>query len=311
MRSVGSLQLGVTAMEDQPRWECDGRDWPNRAFSEFVLAGGVRWHVQRMGEGPVLLLLHGTGAATHSWRDFAPILAENFTLIAPDLPGHGFTSSPPYEQMSLPGMAAAVGALVDTLQVRPELALGHSAGAAILIWACLEGRIAPQGLISINGALMPWRGLPGHIFSPVAKLLAGSGLVSRLFAWRAGNRREVERLVESTGSTLEPIGLDLYQRMIRFPSHVRATLSMMANWDLALIEQALPKLPAPLYLIVGEGDMTVSPREARRVRERLPSAELIALPGLGHLAHEEQPAEVAAVVRRVARQLGLLSAPSF
>lgn len=149
-----------------PNWELDGRDWPNRASSEFVSAGGLRWHVQRMGQGPVLLMLHGTGAATHSWRDFAPILAEHFTLIAPDLPGHGFTSAPPYERMSLPGMAGLIGSLVETLGVQPDLVLGHSAGAAILIRARLEGRIAPRGLISLNGALLPWRGLPGRLFSP-------------------------------------------------------------------------------------------------------------------------------------------------
>ncbi len=285
---------------DHPRWETDGRDWPNREFSGFVSAGGLRWHVQRMGQGPVLLLLHGTGAATHSWRDLAPLLADHFTVIAPDLPGHGFTAAPPFERMSLPGMAAAVGDLIEALGVRPELALGHSAGAAILIRLCLDGRIAPRGLISLNGALLPWRGLPGHVFSPAAKVMAKSELMSRIFAWQAGNRRGVARLVANTGSRLEPSGHEFYRRLVRSPGHVRAALSMMANWDLNLIEQALPALQTPLYLVVAEGDQTVSPREARRVRERLPGAELTMLPGLGHLAHEERPADVAAIVQGVA-----------
>lgn len=298
-------------MDDRPNWERDGCDWPNRESSRFVSAAGMRWHVQEMGQGPVLLMLHGTGAATHSWREFAPILAEHFRLIAPDLPGHGFTTPPPYHSMSLPGMAGYVAELVETLGVEPDLVLGHSAGAAILIRACLEGRLAPRGLISLNGALMPWRGLPGHVFSPAAKLFAKNSLVSRLFALRAANRKSIQRLVDSTGSTLEPFGVDLYQRLIRSPSHVRASLSMMANWDLTLIEAGLPRLETPLFLVVGEGDTTVSPREAHRVRERLlPSADLTLLPGLGHLAHEERPGEVADVVRRIAGQLGVLSAPS-
>lgn len=289
---------------DAPDWERDGHDWPNRAFSQFISAGGLRWHVQRMGQGPVLLLLHGTGAATHSWRDVAPLLAAQFTLIVPDLPGHGFSTALPYAQMSLPGMAAAVGELLETLGVQPELALGHSAGAAILIRLCLDARIAPRGLISLNGALLPWRGLPAHVFSPAAKLMANSALVSRLFAWQAGNRRGVERLVANTGSRLESSGVEYYRRLVRSPAHVRAALSMMANWDLALIEQGLPRLRTPLYLIVGERDRTVSPREAQRVREHLPSAEPMTLPGLGHLAHEEQPAQVAALVRQIAERLG-------
>ena len=304
---LDSMRVGF-GVNDKPSWDRDGRDWPNRAASEFVSAGGLRWHVQRMGQGPVLLMLHGTGAATHSWRDFAPVLAEHFTLIAPDLPGHGFTAALPYDRMSLPGMAAAVGALVETLGVRPDLVLGHSAGAAILIRACLEGLVAPRGLVSLNGALLPWRGLPGRIFSPAAKLFATNSLVSTLFAWRARNRKVIERLVDSTGSTLEPVGVEFYQRLIRYPSHVRASLSMMANWDLELIEQGLPQLSTPLFLVVGERDASVSPREAHRVRQGLlPAAELIELAGLGHLAHEERPREVAEVVYRIAGYLGLLS----
>lgn len=293
-------------MDERPSWARDGHDWPNRASSDFVSAGGLSWHVQRMGQGPQLLLLHGTGAATHSWRDLAPLLARDFTLVAPDMPGHGFTSSLPFERMSLPGMAAAVGALVRELEIAPDLVLGHSAGAAILIRACLEGLIAPRGIVSLNGALMPWRGLPGHFFSPAAKLLATSPLTSRFFAWRARDRRKIERLVDSTGSTLDPLGVDLYHRLIRFPSHVSAALSMMANWDLTLIERALPGLRTPLFLVVGERDTTVSPREARRVQQLLPSAQLVELPGLGHLAHEERPAQVATVLSDIARGLGLV-----
>ncbi|MGQ9831614.1 MAG: alpha/beta fold hydrolase BchO [Thermochromatium sp.] len=298
--------MGVTA---GPNWELDGRDWPNRASSLFVSAGGLRWHVQWMGQGPVLLLLHGTGAATHSWRDVAPILSEHYTIVAPDLPGHGFTSAPSYERMSLPGMASLIGSLVETLGVPPDLVLGHSAGAAILIRARLEGRIAPRGLISLNGALLPWRGLPGRLFSPAAKLLATNPLVSHVFAWRARNRRVIQGLIDSTGSTLDPVGMELYQRLIRHPSHVRASLAMMAHWDLRLIEQDLPQLDTPLFLIVGDRDMTVSPREAQRVRDQLcPNAKLFELPGLGHLAHEERPHEVARIVREIGVYLGLLAA---
>ena len=72
-------------------WTVDGADWPNRDASRFVEAGGLRWHVQVMGTGPVALLVHGMGASSHSWRDVAPLLASRFTVIIPDLPGHAFT----------------------------------------------------------------------------------------------------------------------------------------------------------------------------------------------------------------------------
>ncbi|MEM7746067.1 MAG: alpha/beta fold hydrolase, partial [Pseudomonadota bacterium] len=111
-------------------WNRDGRDWPNREASVFVRTGGVAWHVQRMGSGPRLLLLHGTGGATHSWRGLLPALADRFDVVAPDLPGHGFSSM---GMASLPGMAGAVRDLLATLDVAPEYIVGHSAGAAIAL----------------------------------------------------------------------------------------------------------------------------------------------------------------------------------
>ena len=130
-------------------------------------------------QGPALLLLHGTGAATHSWRGLLPLLAQHFSVVAPDLPGHGFTQSPPPHRLSLPGMAADLGALLRKLDVKPEIVVGHSAGAAILARMCLDGRIAPRLLVSLNGAFMPFGGVANHLFSPLAKLLVMNPLVPR------------------------------------------------------------------------------------------------------------------------------------
>lgn len=297
-------------MDGHPSWKREGQDWPNRSASRFPLAAGLRWHVQRMGRGPVLLLLHGTGAATHSWRDLAPLLAGRFDVIAPDLPGHGFTQAPPARGLSLPGMARSVAELLRQLGVRPALAVGHSAGAAVLARMCLDGCIAPRVLVSLNGALLPLFGLAGHVFSPAARLLAAAPLVPRLFAWRAGASGAVERLVASTGSRLDPRGVELYRRLIVSPGHVGATISMMANWELDGLERDLPHLAPDLVLVVAERDRTVNPVEAERVLARLPSARVIRLPGLGHLAHEERPELVAGLIDEVAATSGVLPVAS-
>ena len=295
-------------MSDRPDWQREGRDWPNREASRFPVESGLRWHLQVMGEGPVILLVHGTGAATHSWRRLAPLLAERFQVLAPDLPGHGFTQAPPAPAaLSLPGMAAALGGLLRQLGKAPALVVGHSAGAAILARMCLDGLIDPRALISLNGALLPLNGLPGHFFSPAAKLLAATPFLPHLFAWRASAPDAVERLVRSTGSTLDPEGIALYRRLISCPGHVGATLSMMANWQLEPLERALPALRPPLFLVVGDNDWTVPPAEAQRVRGRLPTARIISLPRLGHLAHEERPEEVADLITQLAVSVGVLT----
>lgn len=281
-------------------WSRDGGDWPNREASAFVEAAGIRWHVQRTGEGPPLLLLHGTGAATHSWRGLMPILARRFTVIAPDLPGHGFTRSPPAHRLSLPGMAADVSQLLSALDVKPEIAVGHSAGAAILARMCLDGKIAPRLLVSLNGAFMPFGGVANQLLSPLAQLLVINPLVPRLFAWQASNAGAVERLIQNTGSKIDPQGIALYGTLVRSPAHVAAALQMMANWRLQPLLHDLPRLKTNLLLVAADNDRSVSPDVARQVREIYPRATIEHLPGLGHLAHEEQPQRIADLITRYA-----------
>lgn len=285
-------------MQHRPDWPRDGRHWPNRAASRFVRAAGFRWHVQVAGDGPAVLLLHGTGAATHSWRSLLPLLAERFTVIAPDLPGHGFTDTPPAHTLSLPGMAEAVGALLRELAVHPHLVVGHSAGAAVLTVMALDEVIAPRALVSVNGALLPLRGGPGDlfIFSALARMLVSLPLVPWMISRSAGSRGAIERLLRGTGSVIDPAGVDDYGMLVRHPGHVAAALGMMAAWDLHSLSRALPRLQVPLTLVVGENDRTIPPADAQRVRALLPAAKVISLPRLGHLAHEEDAPAVAAII---------------
>jgi magnesium chelatase accessory protein len=284
------------APSDTLDWAHEGQDWPHREASRFVQAGGLRWHVQQMGSGPVALLVHGTGAATHSWRGLAPLLAQRWTVVAPDLPGHGFTQTPAAAGLALPGIAAGLGALLQALGLRPALAVGHSAGAAVLARMVLDGAIAPRALVSLNGALLPLRGLPGHLFSPLARLFAATDLLPRMLAWRARDPAAVARLMRGTGSVIEPAGVALYARLVRSPAHVAGALAMMANWDLQPLARELPALAVPLTLVAAARDRMVPPSEAMRVRALVPRATLITLGGLGHLAHEEQPQRVLAVI---------------
>lgn len=280
--------------------------WPNREASRFVAAGGFRWHVQVMGSGPAVLLLHGTGAATHSWRGLAPLLAQaGFTTVAPDLPGHGFTETPAASRLSLPGMAGSVTTLVRALGVAPVLAVGHSAGAAITLRMCLDGRIAPRGAVALNGALLPMGGAAGQVFLPLARALAAVPLLPQLFAWRARDRGTVRQLLAGTGSRIDEETVRLYGQLVSDPRHAAGALGMMARWDLHPLQAELPRLPVPLLLLAGTGDRTIPPAQSATVRDLVPGAVLQSQPGLGHLAHEEDPAGTAAVILRFAETLGL------
>ncbi len=277
-------------------WPRDGADWPNRDASHFVDAGGMHWHVQIAGSGPPLLLLHGSGASTHSWRELLPLLACEHTVIAPDLPGHAFSSTPPAHTLSLPGMARAIGALLHALQIAPAAVAGHSAGAAIALRMRLDGLLPGRHLVSLNGALLPLPGLAGLLFPPAARLLSLTPFAAALFARSASRNGAVERLIASTGSHIDARGIALYARLVRCRAHVAGVLGMMANWDIAPLARDLPRLDAALTLIAARGDRTVPPDCSRRVQRMVADARLIELDGLGHLAHEEAPQRLAALI---------------
>jgi magnesium chelatase accessory protein len=288
-------------MRQSLNWERYGHDWPNREASRFVRASGMSWHVQVMGQGPSMLLLHGTGASTHSWAGLMPLLATGFTLVAPDLPGQGFTQAPPREFLSLPGMARAITGLLRELDIRPDIAVGHSAGAAVAIQMTVSRQIAPRAIVSLNGALLPLGGMAGQFVAPLAKLLTAVPFVSDLFSRRARDPQAIERMIAQTGSTLDARGIEFYRRLASNPAHVAAALGMMANWDLRAFASVLPRLKVPLTLVVGSQDRTIPPSQATRVHELLPRSRIVTLPGLGHLAHEERPEDCAAIIRKAAR----------
>lgn len=293
---------------DRPSWRVLGKHWPNHEASRFVEAGGMRWHIQEMGQGPTVLLLHGTGAATHSWRGLMPRLAERFHVVAPDLPAHGFSDGPPFLRLSLPRIARVTAALVEELGIEPALAVGHSAGAATLMRMMLDKAIRPLGLVSLNGAFLPFEGMAGHIFPPLAKLLFVNPLAPRLFAMGGYDRTRVARLIHSTGSMLDDDGLRLYQLLLTTPGHVSGTLAMMANWDLEPLNRDMHKLAQPVLLVSGLNDRAVPPRVAHEVARYVKAAEVLDLPRLGHLAHEEDPGQVARIIAEFADKVGVSAA---
>lgn len=290
----------------RPDWNREGRDWPNRDASIFVEAGGLGWHVQRMGQGPVLLLLHGTAAATHSWRGLMPLLATHFSVIAPDLPGHGFTSAPKDDGYTLPAMATSVAALLAELGGTPAMTVGHSAGAAIAVRMALDGRVRSP-LISINGALLPFPGFAAQLFPQMAKMLFLNPFMPRLFALTGQSESFVRRFLErSTGSRVDATGARHYQRLFACSGHCAAALAMMANWDLESLKRELPGLESPLALFAATGDAAVPPAVADQVAALVLNGSVLTFPGLGHLAHEEVPAAFMPPIIEIAREYLIL-----
>ncbi|SPJ23122.1 alpha/beta fold hydrolase BchO [Palleronia abyssalis] len=280
------------------RWDNDGADWPNRDHSQFVDSRPHRWHAQTMGlNGPVLLLLHGTGGATHSWRDLMPDLARDYRVVAPDLPGHGFTALGSRHRSSLPAMAEDTWHLCNTMGVQPDVIVGHSAGAAIA-FAMAQSRPGPH-IIGLNAALGAFEGPPAWLFPIMARALASFPLVPNLFSRIATSTGGVDRLLDATGSILDPTGRRLYSRLVGNPSHVEGALEMMARWSTRSVRDRIKTMETPATLIVGDRDGTVPPSVSRDIAAENPNVSYVSLGPYGHLAHEEAPAETADAIRSI------------
>jgi magnesium chelatase accessory protein len=281
-----------SAVQPAPPW------WPHAAHSRCVDAGALRWHVQQWphqdSHAPVALLLHGTGAATHSWRHVAPLLAPRFHVIAPDLPGHGFTSTPPRQALTLPAVAQAVGELLGAMRLQPSLVIGHSAGAAIAMRMVIDSLIAPLLTVSINGAILPPQGPVGRWFLPLARVLASNSLVPPAFAAWARLPSMARRLLDSTGSRIDAEGERCYAHLMANATHAAGALRLMASWDLQPLADDLARWRPPLLLIAGADDRTLPASHSQRVQALVgdASSRCVVLPRLGHLAHEEDAAAV-------------------
>ncbi|PTX57945.1 magnesium chelatase accessory protein [Litoreibacter ponti] len=256
--------------------------------SRFVTARPHKWHVQEHGEGPRVLLIHGAGGSTHSWRKMFPRLAEDFQTLAVDLPGQGFSTLGNKSRCGLDHMAHDLAHLLDQLDFTPSAVIGHSAGAALMFRMALnQPDLANTRLISINGALENFRGIAGLLFPAMAKFLALNPLTAPLFAMTASSPDRVKSLIASTGSTLEPEGLAQYHKLISDRDHVEATLLMMAQWSLDGLLRDIPNLSQQVLFLAGENDKAVPPDTSLKAAKRIKNATCVTLPKLGHLMHEE------------------------
>ncbi len=280
------------------RWPQDAEGWPLREHSRMQLLRPHRWHIQEAGEGETLILIHGAGGATQSWRGLFPLLAQSYHVVSIDLPGQGLTQAGSRSRYGLDAMAEDVLALIRDNGWAPRALIGHSAGGAIALRLAELGAVPDGCVIVLNPALSNFKGVAGWLFPMLAKVLALNPFSASLFT-AAATESSVRNLIKGTGSKLDEEGITLYRRLATDRTHVDATLAMMAQWSLDGLLSRLGDIPCPVHLIVGANDLAVPPKTSRDAARILPNATVVELPGLGHLAHEEDPAQIADLIRTI------------
>ena len=207
VRRRRSACRGPTMLAPGPLdFDRDGRDWPNREASRFVEAAGMRWHVQRMGSGP-------DAAARARHRRGDPFLARPdaaarasiSTVLAPDLPGHGFTDDAGARPVAARHGRAA-GRAADGARLRARRRRRPFGGRGHPRPHVPRRRIAPRAAGQPQRRLRAVRrGGRASCSRRSRKLLFLNPLAPRLFAW-AADREAVARLLRGTGSPLDARG---------------------------------------------------------------------------------------------------------
>jgi len=244
------------------------------------------------GQGPALLLVHGLLGYSFSWRHTIPRMAERFTVYAPDLPGAGFSNSPPGMDFHLEACARRLLRFMDATGIAECDLLGTSHGGAVAIMAAALNPERFRTLILV-APVNPWsprgkvlsillsRVLPAPVFLGAAPRLRT--LQEFYFGRLYGDSRRIRR--DAVEGYLKPL--------LR-PDPFRSALGVLRSWnrDLRLLKSVLPRISRiPTLLVWGSRDGAVDPASAIPLREQFEDCRLRVMAGVGHLPYEEAPEE--------------------
>jgi pimeloyl-ACP methyl ester carboxylesterase len=255
-----------------------------------VEAGGVALAYDELGEGPAVVLVHGTATARTIWRETTGALGGGARVIAYDRRAYGDSGAPePYGGTTVGEQADDLAELIETLGAAPAMLCGHELGAL----ACLDVVVRRPELVA--GALL--------IEPPMLWLsAAGTDAVGDLREAVASAARDdgaggaVRAYLEAVGgpdvATL--LGPERMEAAMASPRAFAADLAAAASWTSGRRE--LRAVRPAVTLINGTRSDPVRQEATRALAELLPNGHLTELDS-GHFAHLEQPADVAAAIR--------------
>lgn len=275
---------------------------------EFVDLGGARLYCYAFGErgvGEPIVLIHGAFTSSHLWQDVLPRLPKGHRVLVLDLLGHGRSDPPGTRSMTVAAHASRVAALLDVLGVRRVSLVGHGMGAAIAAVVAHEHPERVAHLLLVNPTMIGLQ--PGDVAlsSRVARL------VPFLPLWR---RLAPDWLASALHSALLPCyahrdvgarSLDLYLKSFRTRDGRDSACAQLAALAASRSDTSAALAPGaivcPVLLATATSDPFVPASRAFKLGQALRlaasnRAELRELPGVAHVAPEEAPDRLGALV---------------
>jgi pimeloyl-ACP methyl ester carboxylesterase len=241
---------------------------------------------ERAGSGPELILLHGIGGTP--WRHQFAGLADAFTLVAWHAPGYG-RSADPDGAWTMAGYAATLGGFLDALSIARAHILGQSWGGVLAQEFAREHAGRVRSLVLSDTTLGGDAARPDALERLQARLHAADTLTPAEFA----RARAPQLLAADPSPTIMEEVEATLARMIR-PAGFRNAAIALAHAD---TREVLPRLAVPALVLGGEHDRVTPPPVGTRLIGEIPGAQLVIIPGAGHLPAIEQPERYNAAVR--------------
>ncbi len=273
-----------------------------RVQETSVIVHGHRRAFTVAGDGPALLLLHGIGSNRNTWRPVLPALARHFTVVAPDLLGHG-DSAKPRADYSIGGFANGMRDLLGVLGMERATVVGHSFGGGVAMqFAYQFPEHTERVVLEASGGL-------GREVTPLLRALTLPGARPLLAALDSIPGRVPVWMVEEFARRLPagPLASDIAEiaKVIEsFRGRAARTaflhvLSHVIDWRgqvVTMRDRAYLAQGMPILVIWGEGDNVLPFAHATAAVESMPHSRLVTVPGVGHFVHVERPAEFSRAV---------------
>ncbi len=260
-------------------------------YSRFTEVDGVRVHYQEAGQAgaPAMILIHGFAASNLVWSKVFLELAEaGFRVIAPDLPGYGYSDKPRHLDYTIPRQAEMVVSLMQQLGIAGAVLVGSSYGGAIAATIALDHHELVNKLILVGAVTnnRPTRYMLMRLFSSpiigdiLSPLLVGSRRLLRL---------RMKRVYDRHSWVLDERRVDARHLPLRTRGAHRAIIRTVRRWDAERISRDAHLLTAPTLLLWGDTDREVPLRDGERLQQEIPHSRLLVFRECGHLPHEEYP----------------------
>ncbi len=270
---------------DKSRAELDSKYLATPA--DYIDVAGLKIHVRDSGPkaAPAVILLHGLGASLHTWEPWAQSLSATYRVVRYDLPGFALTGADPTGNYSEARGMEVLAALMDKLAIPRASIIGNSMGGR-LAWnfaAQYPERIDKLILIAPDGFESP-----GYKYGTAPEVPALVKMM-RYVLPKAFLRMNLAPAY-ADASQLTDATVTRYHDLMLAPGVRDAMIARMGQTVLTDPLPALRRIEAPTLLLWGEKDALIPISNAADYQKALPNAELVTLPDLGHVPHEEAPA---------------------